>query len=380
LSKTYHPIEITEKSHLRKFLNLPWEIYREDPCWVPPLRLILKRKLDPAKNPFFDYGSVKLFGVFDDRKKLAGRCAAIVNPIHNSRYNDKTGFFGMFECVDDVGAACALMGRVTLELSRCDCDRIVGPVNFTTNDESGLLVEGFDSRPVFMTNYCKPYYDSLMRGCGFNKEIDLYSYEWSLEHAYPQRFGTLVKAIRGRSEIQIRPINKTALDDELKKIETIYNDSFQDVWGFVPLTPSELTEMGRDLKLMADEDLIFFAESKGIPVGFCLSIPDLNEILQRMNGRLLPFGFVKLKVLKKRITTVRIMVLCVRAQHRSAGVAALLIDHLRELSQRKKYRNGEMAVIFESNHRMLKVLECLDFKRIKRYRIYSASITGAGKP
>ena len=176
----YHPVEIGPRRYLKAFVDLPWKIYRGDGHWVPPLKMDVLRKLSPRHNPFFEYGTVKLFGVVNDSKELAGRIAVVLNPHHNERYKDRAGFFGLFECIHDHEAARLMIQCAMDELESLNCDQMVGPVNFSTNEESGILVEGFASPPAFMTNYSPPYYDGLLTACGLTKAIDSFSYEWSL--------------------------------------------------------------------------------------------------------------------------------------------------------------------------------------------------------
>lgn len=367
-------VEVRSRKDRMGFFLLPWEIHRGEPFWVPPLRADIRAKLDPRKNPFFEYGRIRLFLVRGKNRELIARAAAVLNPRHNEKHGDRTGFFGLFESRDDPEAARRLFAAIGGTLRGWGCDRMVGPVNFTTNDESGVLIDGFDSRPAFMTSYNPPYYDALLSGCGFNKEIDLLSYGWSLDHPFPERFRSLVKSLKARSGIRIRPIDRKILGDELRKIQSVYNTGFDDVWGFVPMTAAEIDDMGKGFKMIADDDLILLAESDGQLVGFCLVLPDINDILKDLNGRLLPFGFLKLLLRKKRLRTARIMVLCVLPAYRGKGVAALLIEHLAQVGEKKGYRSAESSVIIESNFRMTRLLDSLGFNVTKRYRIYGADI------
>ena len=376
----YATVEVRGRKDRAAFLRLPREIHRGDPFWVPPLRADIRARINPRKNPFFEYGRIRLFGVMGENRKLIARAAAVHNPRHNEKHGDRTGFFGLFESRDDPEAARRLFAAIGGALRGWGCDRMVGPVNFTTNDESGVLVDGFDSRPAFMTSYNPPYYDALLSGCGFKKEIDLLGYGWSVDHPYPERFRSLVKNLKVRSGIQIRRIDRRILGDELRRIQAVYNAGFDDVWGFVPMTAAEIDDMGKGFKMIADDDIILFAESRGQLVGFCLALPDINDILKDLNGRLLPFGFLKLLLRKKRLRTVRIMVLCALPAYRDKGVAALLIEHLARAGEKKGYRSGELSVVMESNFKMTRLLDSLGFKVIKRYRIYGADIPEGPPP
>ena len=370
----YATVEVRGRKDKLAFLRLPGKIHHGDPFWVPPLRADIRARINPRKNPFFEYGRVQLFGVRKEHGELIARGAAIHNPRHNEKHGDRTGFFGLFESRDDPEAARRLFAAIGEALRGWGCDRMVGPVNFTINDESGVLIDGFDSRPAFMTSYNPPYYDGLLSGCGFKKEIDLLSYGWSVDHPYPERFRSLIESLKARSGIQIRPIDRKILGDELRRVQAVYNAGFDDVWGFVPMTSAEIDDMGKGFKRIADDDLILFAESRGRLVGFCLTLPDINDILKDLNGRLLPFGFLKLLLRRKRLRTARLMVLCVLPAYRDKGVAALLIEHLARVVEEKGYRSGEFSVVIESNFRMTRLLDSLGFKATKRYRIYGADI------
>ncbi len=376
MKMNYHTVEITTPSLVRKFIKLPWEIYKGDPNWVPPLKLEMRQKLNPQKNPFFKYGSVKLFGVENENRTLVARGAAILNPMHNRLYDDHTGFFGLFECIDDVKAAGILIKRIADELQRNRCTHVLGPVNFSTNEESGFLIEGFGHRPMIMTNYCPPYYQELMPACGLTTAMDMSSYEWHFEHVYPDKLDRVIRLLsrQDRGDVHIRALDRKRLDEEVRTIREIYNSSFPAVWGFVPISGPESEEMAKSFKLFSDDNLILFAETAGKPVGFCLCLPDINEILKDLNGKLLPFGLFKFLMRRRRIRSARVLVLGVIPAYRNLGTAALLIHRLHETGLARGYRRGELSMVMESNHRMRQLLEALGFRAIKRFRVYQAAL------
>ncbi len=371
---SFRCIEINSHSLLRKFIGFPWKIYEGDMNWVPPLKAEMQRKLDPRENPFFQYGNARLLGVLDDNHELAGRGAAIVNPVHNRLYRDKAGFFGWFECIDNIEAARTLMTGISAELKKNNCTHMIGPVNFTTNDESGFLVEGFETAPMIMTGYNPAYYPELMAACGFEKAMDMLNYEWKFGHAYPEKFNRLIKKLTQNNEIHIRSFDRKRLHEEILTIREVYNSSFQGVWGFVPISRAEAEEMGKGFKLFADDHLVLFAEYKGKPIGICLSLPDVNEILKKLNGRLFPFGVFTFFRQRRRIKCIRVMVLGVKPEYRKTGAAAVLINHLHRVVSAHNYERAELGVVMESNQRMRGLLDTLGFRVIKRYRIYRAQI------
>ncbi|MCX6578835.1 MAG: GNAT family N-acetyltransferase [Candidatus Aminicenantes bacterium] len=370
----YRIIEVDSRRLVGKFIKFPRAIYRGNNHWVPPLTLDMRRRLHPLENPFFRYGSVKLFAALDEKEALVGRCAAIINPVHDELYHDKAGFFGMFECIDDIAAARALMGAVMDELRGNNRARVIGPVNFTTNDEAGILVEGFDSDPMIMTAYNPPYYAKLLEACGFEKAMDMLNYEWQFSHAYPDRFERIMETLSLHSEIHIRPLNRKRLKEEILAIREVYNASFQGVWGFVPITLAEAEEMGKVFRLFADDELVLFAEYKGKPVGFCLTLPDVNEILKELNGTFFPFGIFRFALRRRRIRNARVMVLGVLPAYRNLGTAAMLIHRLHRVGRARHYQKAELGVVMESNQRMRGLLDTLGFRANKRYRIYHAPI------
>ncbi len=373
----YEPV-LVRNSRINDFVDLPYRLYKGNAYWVPPLKGEVRAKIDPGKNPFFEYGEVSLAGVVDGHGKLVGRAAAIKNPLHNGKHGDRAGFFGMFECIDDTHAALVLMDSVKAILKKWGCDRVMGPVNFTTNEESGFLVDGFDSRPVFMTNYCFPYYRKLMEETGFAKKEDLLSYGWSKDHVFLDGFEMIARRAENGAGVSVRRIDRSRMDEELLRIRAIYNKSFDAVGGFVPMTEGEVNDMGKAFRLVADDDLILFAERWGRTVGFCLSLPDVNELLYGLKGNLFPFGFARLAFGMRNIRSLRLLVLCVDPECRMSGIAALLIRKLHETGIRKGYEKGELAVVLESNSQMRKILGSLGFTAVKRYRIYESAIRKTG--
>ncbi|MBN2440456.1 MAG: hypothetical protein JXJ04_03905 [Spirochaetales bacterium] len=377
--KDVQVIEITTPRLVKQFIRFPELLYKEYPLWVPPLQMEIKEKLDHKKNPFFEYGKVKLFGVLNQHNHFIARGAAILNPRHNAMHRDRTGFFGLFESRDDPDAAQGLMQAIKDCLKQWNCDTVMGPVNFTTNDESGFLIQGFDSPPAFMTNYCPPYYQTLMKECGFEKAMDLYCYDWSFDHTYPEIVTRIVNRLEKNSPIRIRSIVRKELKNELKRIQEIYNTSFSDVWGFVPITDKETGEMGKAFTLFADDDLIVFAEIDKKTIGFCLILPDVNEIIKKIKGRLFPFGFIYLLLKRKKIRNSRTMVICVHPDYRFSGAVILMIDRLHKRGKAKGYKKCELTVVIESNKRIRDVLTKLQFKVNKTYRVYQSIIMDEGK-
>lgn len=371
----YCASEISTDRDLRGFIKLPWRIYRNYPKWIPPLIIEMKHKLDPRKNPFFEYGQVKLFGVCNEFHEMVGRIAAIFNPVHCDIYRESTGFFGLFECINSVDVARRLFTTANEYLSKFGCTHLAGPVNFNTNDESGLLIEGFDESPTLMCNYSPPYYAQLLSACGFVKVMDLFSYEGRLGHIFPQKYSDVFKRVSEKSEVNVRPFNRNQFSQEITTIREIYNGSFRDVWGFLPLSSSEAEAMGKNFISFSDDELVWIAEFENKPAGLILALPDVNEILKNINGRLLPFGIFRFLLRRRHIRGVRVIVLCVLPLFRSKGVETLLIHKVHQRILSGGYQRAEFSVVNENNIRMRNILETFGFHLTKRYRIYRAPIS-----
>src|SRR4030095_6365286 len=287
-----------------KFIRLPWDIYKGDKYWVPPLIFDVRKNLDPKKNPFFKHSEVDLFLAERDGN-VVGRIAAIKNDNHNNFHKDKAGFFGFFETINDQEVSDLLLDKACQWCKEKGFDEVLGPVNPSTNDECGLLVDGFDSSPVFLMTYNPPHYQQKIEDFGFEKANDLYAYRIPSEvindRKVMDKLERMAKLIKQRSDVVTRKIDMKNLKVEVRKIEEIYNSAWESNWGFVPLTTEEFDYMADSLKMVVDPDLVIFAEVKGKPAGFSLSLPDFNQVLKKMNGRLLPFGFIKLLLNKRKI-------------------------------------------------------------------------------
>jgi len=374
----FYTFEIKNGYDLKRFIKMPWRIYRDYPKWIPPLIGEMHRKLNPEKNPFFEYGQVKLFGVCNGESEMVGRIAVIYNPVHCEIHQESVGFFGLFESINSLEVSHELFRAASNYLSGFKCTHMVGPVNFSTNDESGLLIDGYDESPTLMSNYSPPYYTQLLSACGFNKVMDLLSYDGESSHVFPQKYLNVFNKVSEKNDINVRPFNRNQFLQEIATIRGIYNGSFIDVWGFVPLSSSEAEAMGKNFISFSDDELVWIAEFKNKPAGLILALPDVNEILKDINGRLFPLGIFKFLLLRRHIRGVRVIVLCVLPMFRSIGIEALLIHKVRHRILTGGYQRAEFSVINENNIRMRNILENFGFKQVKRYRIYRAPIAEFG--
>ena len=364
-------VSVRRNAEWRSFQAVPRRIYDNGSAWVAPLDREIRHKLDPERNSFFRYGSVRLLVALDSAGHPCGRVAAILNPRHEELHGDKVGFFGLFESVNDSDTARALVDAVSDILREAGCDSILGPVNLTTNDESGLLIEGHENPPTFMCNYCPPYYHDLMIGCGFSKAVDTLSYIAWHGHPFPDKYYRLVKRVEADTRISIRRFSKATATEDILSIARIYNASFRDTWGFVPMSEAEAMELGHGLLPIADFDLIWIAYYDGKPVGAILGFPDINEILAKLRGRLFPFGFLRFMFGQKHIRGMRIAALGVLPEFRRHGIETLLIHKVHERVHTRPYQRSEFSVVMENNSRMRNLLERFGFILERRFRLYS---------
>jgi hypothetical protein len=367
----------TERDRMT-FIKFPWEIYKGDKFWVPPLIFDVRKNLDPKKNPFFKHSEVQLF-LAEKNGKLAGRIAAIKNDNHNNFHKDKAGFFGFFDTINDQEVSDHLFDEACGWCREKGCDEILGPVNPSTNDECGLLVDGFDSSPVFLMPYNYPYYGELIENFGFEKANDLYAYYIHAEvinnKAVMDKLERMAKLIKQRSGVVTRNINMKDLKSEVRKIEEVYNSAWESNWGFVPITTEEFDYMAESLKMIADPSVVFFAEIEGKPVGFSLSLPDFNQVLKKMNGRLLPFGFIKMLLNKRKIDLLRVIIMGVKPEFQKKGIDSLF--YLETIIGGNKFgcKGAEISWVLEDNMPMRMTAEKLGAKIYKTYRIYKKSLS-----
>jgi GNAT superfamily N-acetyltransferase len=367
-----------ENEHDRmRFIKLPWSLYKDDKHWVPPLIFDVRNNLNPKKNPFFKHAEIDLFLAEEDGK-LVGRIAAIKNDNHNKFHNDKSGFFGFFETIDNEEVSDLLLDTACEWCKNKGFDKIIGPVNPSTNDECGLLIDGFDASPVMLTTYNPKHYQTKIESFGFEKAQDLYAYWISIEvinnEKMMSKLERLANMIKTKHNIVTRKLNLKDLNNEVRKIEYVYNDAWDMNWGFVPVTTEEFDYMAGSLKAIVDPDLVMFAEIDGKPVGFSLTLPDINQILKKMNGRLLPFGIFKLLAGKKKIDVLRVLIMGVRHEFQKKGIDSVFyLDAIKE-GNRKKIKGAEISWVLEDNVLMRQSAEKLGAYIYKTFRIYSKNL------
>ena len=364
--------EISSKRELNQFINLPWNIYRNDKIWIPQLKSDLRRKLNKNLNPFFEYGQVKSFGAFNDSNKMVGRISSIVNPKYKIIHNENSGFFGLFECIDDKDVCAKLFSKVKEHLISEGCENIIGQVNFTMNDEAGFLLNGYDSPPMIMSNYCPQYYHSLLIENGFEKEIDLLSFKGYTDNVFPEKYKRIVNKLLSSQNITLHSFDPNRYDEQVTIMTSVYNESFKNNYGFVTLSKSESVFLTKQFLPIADNKLIWFVKVDDIPAGFILGLPNINEILRPLNGRVFTPSLIPFLYKKNKIQSYRVLVLCVLPEFRGIGLESILIYQLTKHLYEKPYAIGEFSMVLENNTKMIRVLESIGLRVCKKYRIYTA--------
>ncbi len=358
----------------RAFIRLPWRIYAGDPAWVPPLMHDVKKVMD-RKHPFHRHADVEYF-LARRNGEVVGRIAAIHNRAHVEFHEEPCGFFGLFECIDDVEVARALLKTAEQWVAERGMRIIRGPVNLSTNDElysPGVVIDGFEKRPAIMMAHTPPYYVRLLETAGYSKAKDLLSI-WLDLPVPPPRFVRGSERLKKRERVEIRPIDLKQFEREVRIVQDIYNEAWEKNWGFVPMTEAEIQNLAMQLRPVVVPDLVLIAEVDGEPVGFALGLPDYNQALAKVNGRLFPFGVAKLLWHKRNIKAIRVITLGLKPGYRHRGLDAMLILHLVLGAAPRGYPRGECSWILEDNWEMRRGLERLGGEVYRTYRVYERAL------
>jgi GNAT superfamily N-acetyltransferase len=364
---------VRSKRDQKEFVALPFRLYRDDPNWVPPLRRDVNELIDPDKHPFHEHATVELF-LARKGDEVVGRIAAVHNDLHLHVHGDKTGFFGLFESIEDAEVSGKLFDAVATWLKSRGLETMRGPASFSLNEEAGLLVDGFDGPPVVMMTYNPRWYEQLIEGYGFRKSKDLLAY--ILRDPVPDaRLVRMADKLRERYNVKVRTLDKKRFWDEVALVRRVYNEAWQDNWGHIPMTESELTYMAKQLKPVVEPGLVAFAEVNGELAGFGLALPDVNVALKKMNGSLLPFGWAKALWYTRKITTVRVVILGVLEKYRRSGVGELIELELMINAQKLGVRNAEFSWVLEDNAKMRIPIEKFGATVYRTYRMYDMPLT-----
>lgn len=367
-------VPVTNGKTRREFIRFPWTIYRGDRFWVPPLIADVKKLLDKKRHPFFEHSAADFF-IAVRRGEVVGRIAAILNNNHNQFHNERTAFFGFFETIHDQDVASALLDRASEWAHDRGMLQLRGPANFSTNDTVGILIEGFDAPPCLMMPYNQRHYPGLIERAGFDKAMDLYAWWLLTEKGLNPKIIRVGEMVLREAGIKIRTIDMKRYWDEVEVLKTIYNDAWSTNWGFVPMTDAEFKHMARDLKAIVDPRVILIAERNGMPVAFSLALPDFNQALAKINGRLFPFGLPRLLYHGRRIRQVRVLALGIakRVQNWSGLGAALYYESFRR-GVDAGYRSCEFSWTLENNYLINRSMRLFGAEIYKRYRMYQKQL------
>ncbi len=368
-------VQPAEGRAFRDFLRLPYRIYDGDSNWVAPLLRDVRKMFDPRKHPFYQHSEVQPFVAYENGRAV-GRIAAIHNRNHVAFHEEPVGFFGFFECVDDPAVAGALFERAGSWLRERGLETMRGPASFSTNEEAGLLVQGFDLPPVVMMPYNPAYYVDLVEGAGFVKAKDLIAYHLGTSIA-PESLVTREERLARRLGVKVRTLNLKDFDNELRRVQDLYNRSWERNWGFVPMTDAEVEHMASELKplvKMTPQQVIFVERENGETIGFALWLRDYNRALKHARGRLFPFGLPKVLWHMRGIDYCRALTLGLVPEARGQGIDNLLILALFREGRGAGIMGGEFSWILEDNVAMRKPLERIGSIVNKTYRMYDRPI------
>jgi hypothetical protein len=367
-------ISVVDTRALRQFIRFPWTIYRNDPFWIPPLLVDLKKLLNKSKHPFFSHSSAEFFLARRDGKAV-GRIAAILNNNHNRFHSERTAFFGFFESIEDQDVASALLERTAQWAQERGMNELRGPMNYSTNETAGILVDGFDSNPCIMMAHNPVYYGALVESAGFEKAMDLYAWWLLTEKGLNPKIHRVGEKVLKDEGIRIRTLDMKKFWEEVEIIKKIYNDAWSTNWGFVPMTDREFEHLAKDLKRIVDPRVVLIAEKNEEPVAFSLALPDFNQALKNINGRLFPTGLLKLLYHARNINQVRVLALGIakRMQNWSGLGAALYYESFRR-GVAAGYRSCEFSWTLENNHLINRSMELFGARIYKRYRIYRKAL------
>jgi GNAT superfamily N-acetyltransferase len=371
-------IELVESSKaLKQFIDFPHDLYAGDPNYVPELFMAQEALLNRKKSPFFQHSAAAYFLARSAEGEILGRIAAINNRNYNAFTGENAGFFGFFDVINDYSVAKTLLDTAVDWLRQQGLDRVLGPTNLSTNETCGLLIEHFDEPPFVLTTYNFPYYAELLEQYGFVKNTDLLSYEF-----FPENLTSKLKDLSQQLEnrlaqrgITIRTIDMKHFEEEVNRFLPIYNASWDQNLGFVPMTEAEVRQMGKDLKMALDPDLVYFAEKDGKTIGIALTVPNLNEVFIKIpRGRLFPTGLFKFLFGKKAIKTLRVVALGILPEYRRSGLDVCFYVRTYEAAQRKGIQRAEASWILENNDLMNRALLQIQGKVYRKHRIYEKAL------
>ncbi|MDD3050769.1 MAG: GNAT family N-acetyltransferase [Candidatus Cloacimonetes bacterium] len=363
-------IAVNNSKLLKEFIMLPFELYKNNANWVAPLISEQKKFFNPEKNPFYEHSEAQLFIAYHNNKPV-GRISAHTNTRHNSTFNDKLGFFGFFECIDDKEVAHSLLNKAAEWNLSKGRDSMRGPMNFSLHNECGTLIDGFDTPPFVMMTHNHAYYPKLLDSYGLHKAMDIFAYMVAPEKT-PERLEKFVQMVQKRYNYTVRCLskNKNEMKKDLQTVMKLYGEAWKNNWGAVEMSDKEFDSIVEELLPIADRNLVFIAEVDGKPVGFSVALPNYNIVLKKMKGRLFPLGLFKALYYKNKIDAVRVITLGVIKEYQKKGIESVMIYHTFKNGYNSGYNRAEISWILEDNVEMNNLANRLDANLYKKYRIY----------
>jgi GNAT superfamily N-acetyltransferase len=362
---------------LNRFIELPYRLRREDPQWVPPLRFERRQFLDRRKNPYFEHAEAEYL-VCERDGEVVGRITAQVDQRWDEFQGGNDGMFGFLELENDPEVARALVGAASAWVRERGRDRILGPMDFTTNNECGLLVDGYEAQPIILQPWNPPYYKELLEGLGMTKAMDMRMWDlWLGKLKEGNEFDPMIKAaakVADDKGVIVRKMRKRDLEAEIGRFMEVYNEAWSRNWGFVPITEAEVKYQAKNLRPVLVEDWAMIAEQNGVVVGAALTLPDINQVLKKMNGRLFPFGWWHFLTGRRKIDRVRVFALGVKREYQHLGVAAALYERHRETANRMPQKGGQTGWILETNKSMNRAMEGMGGTVAATYRLYEQAL------
>ena len=366
---------VSNRRELKAFVKFPYRLYRSDSYWVPPLISERMAHFDPGRNPFYEHAQVQLFRAVEGGETV-GTIAAIADELHPQVWNEPVGFFGEFEAINDQRVADRLFLAAREWLAARGREVMRGPLNMNINEEVGLLIDGFDGRPVIMMTYNPRYYATLIENHGFVKAKDLYAYKVALARfgrdleKIPSRVTRVARIAQERYHVRIRQADLSELDREVELIKPIYRQAWSRNWGAIPMTDAEFDHLVENLRPILDPEMTYLAFIDNEVVGCFVALPDFCQAIYNINGRLFPFGWIKFLLNKRKINGIRVLIMGVLEEHRLKGIESLFYQQACRASVRKGYEWGEMSWILEDNYRVSRGIEAMGGRVYRTYRIY----------
>lgn len=379
-----HSIEIKpvlSKKDRKTFVTLLWDIFKDDPNWVPPLIMERMDIIDEKKNPYFLHADVRLWIAYKNGMPV-GRISAQIDELVEPQHGVKTGHYGFFDCINDQDVADALFDTACSWLKENGMIEVIGPFSLSINEETGMLVEGFDTPPRLLMGHARPYYEKLVQNYGLSSVKDIWAYTLDIsEPILPPTIQKLVDRAVDKGQVKFRPINMDKYEEELKIILDIFNDAWIENWKYIPFTEAELDHAVKELKMIIREDFTYIAEIDGVPQAMMVTLPNINEIIRDLDGKLFPFGIFKLLwrlKLKPSFKTVRVPLMGVRTEYQNSRLSGIMSFGLFEACRQSAIKIGceqaELSWVLEENTRLSKLLESIGCVKYKTYRLYQKDL------